>query len=300
MANLTDLEIANLAMDAIGHGQVTSITGADTSKAGEVLTRGYNTFRDELLEAFPWRFAIKRRDITQNSNNRYQVLHEDGGVWTVSPSQAGEYYLVRTAKVSIKGKPDDVYEDDTLMTPNGTLGALNASEWAWGDNDTLGYSTLYVRLADDADPDSKQAADEDFLEVDYDDPVSDFDITAPLPGDIIRPLRSAHNSETPEAEWDTLAWNLEMSNTAMELVYIALHTDSELWPEAFKRTLRYYIAWMVASHLTDSESVESKMEAKYLWAIGRARNLGAISRNYRIEKNLSSQRPTSSWAAEGR
>ena len=43
------------------------------------------------------------------------------------------------------------------MTP-GTVGSLSAGQWDWGDNDALGYSTIYVRLADGADPDSKAAA----------------------------------------------------------------------------------------------------------------------------------------------
>src|SRR5690606_38969133 len=38
-----------------------------------------------------------------------------------------------------------------------SLGSLAASRWGYGDNDTLGYDTIYIRLSDDADPDSKAA-----------------------------------------------------------------------------------------------------------------------------------------------
>jgi hypothetical protein len=37
----------------------------------------------------------------------------------------------------------------------GTAGSLTAGQWDFGDNDTLGFSTIYVRLSDGTDPDSK-------------------------------------------------------------------------------------------------------------------------------------------------
>lgn len=58
---------------------------------------------------------------------------------------------------SIANKPSSVLIDGAAAT-EGTLGVLAAGEWAYGDLDTLGYKTIYVRLAADADPDS-QAVD---------------------------------------------------------------------------------------------------------------------------------------------
>ena len=37
----------------------------------------------------------------------------------------------------------------------GTIGSLAAGAWDWGDNDTLGFNTVYVRLTDGVDPDTK-------------------------------------------------------------------------------------------------------------------------------------------------
>ena len=37
----------------------------------------------------------------------------------------------------------------------GTAGTLASGEWDWADNDALGFTTIYVRLSDDTDPDSK-------------------------------------------------------------------------------------------------------------------------------------------------
>ena len=50
-------------------------------------------------------------------------------------------------------KPDKVFINDVDST-EGTMGSLAQGEWDYGDNDTLGYSTIYVRLSDDSDPDT--------------------------------------------------------------------------------------------------------------------------------------------------
>ena len=75
--------------------------------------------------------------------------------WTVSGSGTNEYYLqIDAGGTPGLQSPDWVEEDGTAYTI-GTIGSLAVSEWAFGDNDTLGYNTLYVRLssgAADVDP----------------------------------------------------------------------------------------------------------------------------------------------------
>ena len=76
--------------------------------------------------------------------------------WTASGSGTNEYYL-RTAGGANPGfaaAPDSVYANGSAVT-SGTPGSLAAARWGYGDNDTLGYSTIYIRLSDGADPDSK-------------------------------------------------------------------------------------------------------------------------------------------------
>jgi hypothetical protein len=77
--------------------------------------------------------------------------------WTASGGGVNEYYVELTGggDPSI-GAVQVVTEDGSDMT-EGTLGALAITEYAYGDNDALGYSTVYVRLTDGADPDSKAA-----------------------------------------------------------------------------------------------------------------------------------------------
>lgn len=76
--------------------------------------------------------------------------------WTASGSGTNEYYL-RTAANGNPGfvaQPDAVYINGSSAT-EGTAGSLTAGQWDYADNDTLGYSTIYVRLSDGTDPDTK-------------------------------------------------------------------------------------------------------------------------------------------------
>jgi len=77
----------------------------------------------------------------------------DGGttdLWTQSGSGTAEYYYTGSL---LGGIPAVMNEDGSPMTGEGTLGSLSAGEWAWGDNDSLGYSVPYIRMASDTDPD---------------------------------------------------------------------------------------------------------------------------------------------------
>jgi hypothetical protein len=76
--------------------------------------------------------------------------------WTASGSGTNEYYL-RTAASGNPGfaaQPNNLYINGANAT-EGTAGSLTAGQWDYADNDTLGYSTIYVRLSDGTDPDTK-------------------------------------------------------------------------------------------------------------------------------------------------
>jgi hypothetical protein len=83
--------------------------------------------------------------------------------WTQSPAATNEYYLELLAG----GDPDFdeplfLYENVTgavgvrIVEPMvaGTVGSLAVGEWDYGDNDTLGYDTIYVRVTGSVDPDT--------------------------------------------------------------------------------------------------------------------------------------------------
>ena len=77
--------------------------------------------------------------------------------WTASAGGTSEYYceLSGDGDPSI-AKPKALLINNIVAT-EGTVGSLNAGEWDYGDNDSLGYSTLYARLSDDTDPDTKSS-----------------------------------------------------------------------------------------------------------------------------------------------
>ena len=90
------------------------------------------------------------------------LLEDPNNHWIASGSGTNEYYIVNTAPFYSATKPVQVFEDDIEIS-EGTAGSLAIGEWDFGDNDTLGYSTVYIRLTDETDPDSKASSDESFV-----------------------------------------------------------------------------------------------------------------------------------------
>jgi len=71
--------------------------------------------------------------------------------WTASSGGTNEYYYNQT---DVDEEPFTVTEDSVAMT-KATVGSLDAGEWSWGDNDSIGENRIYVRLSDNVDPDTK-------------------------------------------------------------------------------------------------------------------------------------------------
>ncbi len=77
-----------------------------------------------------------------------------GWSWTKSGSGTNEYFARHNGGNPYLPPPTQVLINGAAVSA-GTLGALAANRHAYGDNDGLGYPTLYVRLSDGADPDTK-------------------------------------------------------------------------------------------------------------------------------------------------
>lgn len=90
------------------------------------------------------------------TNWRPNTIRSPDFSWTLSGSGTNEYY-VRTAangNPGFQAKPANVYINGANAT-EGTRGTLAAGTWGWGDGDTLGYNTVYVRLTGGGDPDAQ-------------------------------------------------------------------------------------------------------------------------------------------------
>lgn len=94
---------------------------------------------------------------TNGGGFRWLDLRNSTYSWTLSGGGTNEYYC-RTAaggNPSLTEAKCATTDGTFNLDGNGTLGSLTAGQWDWGDNDTLGYSTVYVRLDTVADPDTK-------------------------------------------------------------------------------------------------------------------------------------------------
>lgn len=101
--------------------------------------------------------------------SRYGLdLNSSKYTWEQSSTDTDEWYLTLAtgldADTNEDGTPDGSIDPDPKVTrpeevqensveiPESTVGSLDPGEWAYGDNDGLGYDTVYIRLTDDTDP----------------------------------------------------------------------------------------------------------------------------------------------------
>ncbi len=87
--------------------------------------------------------AVDDADLSGLTKIAMTIPGEDN--WELSASGTNEYYLKNTASFYTSGKPAAVYVNAGAYTcVEGTLGALLSDwQWGWGDNDALGYDTIY-------------------------------------------------------------------------------------------------------------------------------------------------------------
>lgn len=74
-------------------------------------------------------------------------LPHGAGNWT--PSPAASSYEFYTTSVT---EPDGVLVNGVELT-RGVVGSLGIQQWDYGDNDALGFNTIYIRRTSSADPD---------------------------------------------------------------------------------------------------------------------------------------------------
>jgi len=95
--------------------------------------------------------------LTSSGGTETRISLVSAGVlkWTASGSGTDEYFCELDAggdpSITL---PDKCYENDVEMY-NGAIGTLGLCQWAYGDNDALGFDTVYARLSDGTDPTTK-------------------------------------------------------------------------------------------------------------------------------------------------
>lgn len=106
--------------------------------------------------------AICTLSSTGGSETFTNLLEDTVDNWTVSASGTAEYFIPNTSSKYAAAKPDKVYLNGAEAA-EGSIGTLGIGQWAHGDNDALGYNTIYVRLSDGTDPDTKAATDVSYV-----------------------------------------------------------------------------------------------------------------------------------------
>lgn len=76
-----------------------------------------------------------------------------GDNWELSGSGTAEYYLKNSASCYTAAEPAFVRNQNGTVYTKKSLGSLTSVSWGWGDNDSLGYNTIYIRYGT-SDPDS--------------------------------------------------------------------------------------------------------------------------------------------------
>jgi len=113
----------------------------------------------EEADGIVWEDATFDRVLWQRPSftDKYHAdnIRNDDYRWVASGSGTAEYYLQRFSGTDPNIDEPNAMKIGTLPSPVGTLGSLQPGFYGYGDNDALGYSTVYVRLPDDADPDTK-------------------------------------------------------------------------------------------------------------------------------------------------
>lgn len=158
-----DLAKQHIALKTCKNAIVTS-TGSVLNRAGTTLVSEVDDSTKEY-RLIPFIFSTEQAYAIPFGDNAFEIV-KDGELllrdlvdaaykWTLSGSGTSEYYL-ELAAGGDPGilEPHIVLENGIQMTAD-TAGSLGIREWDWADNDALGYSTVYVRLSDSTDPDSK-------------------------------------------------------------------------------------------------------------------------------------------------
>lgn len=82
-----------------------------------------------------------------------RIVSGTGFEWRLSSNGINEYYLTLTGGTdpSVTSRPMPIWVNDEALD-TATIGSLLDHQYNWGDNDGLGFSTIYLRL-DAGDPD---------------------------------------------------------------------------------------------------------------------------------------------------
>lgn len=145
--------------------------------------------------------------------------------WTASGSGTNEYYMELAAGGDPSVSQPDYLKENATLISTAVLGSLTAGTWNYGDNDTLGYSTIYIRMSDNSDPDTKPSGYvESFV---YDDIDSSAFTTYASGGEVRKLVSTVTGLDHLEGESvDILADGAVLASETVSSGSITLDTES--------------------------------------------------------------------------
>lgn len=168
--------------------------------------------------------------------------------WTASSEGTGEYYCDLAAGGDPSISSPTAVEINSSNAENGTLGSLTANQWAYGNNDGLGFSTVYVRLADDGDPDGEAA---DYIR---------YSTTAgSLTGTYQYNVTFYNSSTGVRSDAPSSSVSVAPSYQQVELTSIPTSTDgqvdrAEIWRTGADGTLFFYLTYVANGTTTYTDT----------------------------------------------
>lgn len=134
------------------------------TRFGGISNRPGTQYIDKALgsaKLIPFTFSVTQTYVLEFTESVMRVI-KDGGLVLTSRAAAAGYKWTASGtssewycELSAGGDPSIIganilYADGTLYD-KATVGSLSAGEFGYGDNDTLGYNTIYVYSATDPD-----------------------------------------------------------------------------------------------------------------------------------------------------
>jgi hypothetical protein len=226
---MTELEIANLALNLIGGVKLTALD--TTTKQGTVLSAWFDTSRDECLRGHPWNFATKRARLSSTWTAFSGVAFADNGSGLIRATKTS-HGLVTDNRVHIR-------------ETEGVAG-LNAS-WYVTRIDANNFD-----LQESTFSGSHTSGTGEFILA----PDFGWDYQHSLPSDCLRVLTINGNDTTEKdgSRWQVEGTKLLTDEEIIELVYIFRQETTANWPADFVNAFALLLASYVATELCGTGS----------------------------------------------
>lgn len=224
------LEVGNAALYKLGDVTVTSVTGADESKEGLVLTARLEICKRALLRMHPWNFATKRKVITPPT-----------AVTLTTPYV--EYVTTNTIKFTVASH--------SFVAANYITGASTGVPEANGTFEVASVTATTVTCTAPGVTSISGTPAAGTIRL---SPAFDFAYLYTLPTDCLRLLSINEQESFTTDDWRVegrfIASDIDVS---MNVKYIFDVTDYTAMDIHFYECLAHYIAWDICDHITGDD-----------------------------------------------